>query len=117
MKEILIIEDNMGIRELYKRSLNRHGDFAFAEAADVKTAIKYLFSISFDYVICDFELAQGNGRDVYKWLKEERPDQIKRFMFVCGDTSHINDLGIPFISKMNPHLDNAMFEKIEATCG
>jgi DNA-binding NarL/FixJ family response regulator len=108
MKEILIIEDARGIRETYKRKLRQKGEFNFAEAATAEAATTWLNSMSFDHVICDYNLDQGTGRDVFYWLQENKPEQLKRFTFVCGMPSELSDLDATVFHK----LDHTLYEDI-----
>ena len=108
MKKILIIEDTQGIRETYKRRLKHKGEFTFAEAVTAEEAIEHLRPTSFDHVICDYNLEQGTGRDVFYWLQKNRPEQLERFTFVCGITSEVSDLDATVLGK----LDHALYEEL-----
>jgi ActR/RegA family two-component response regulator len=116
MREILIIEDNFGLRESYKRALQRHG-FVCATATTARQAIDLLNSVEFDHVICDFQLDQGTGGDVHDWLKENRPDQLEKFTFVCGFTSDVAAYGLPVIAKAGLDICGEIIERIEAAGG
>ena len=112
MKEILIIEDAEQIRETYKRHLNRSGEFVFAEAATAEDATSLLFSMSFDHVICDYTLERGTGRDVFRWLQENRPEQLERFTFVCGITSDVADLDAMVLWKLDSNLYGDLLSRV-----
>ena len=113
MKEILIIEDVKGIRDTYKRNLRHDGEFIFAEAATAATAIMLLSSANFDHVICDYNLDQGTGRDVFYWIKENRPEQLKKFTFVCGMTSDVADLDATVLWKLQENLYEELAERVQ----
>jgi CheY-like chemotaxis protein len=113
MKEILIIEDVKGIRETYKRKLGPKGKFAFAEATTAQRAIDLLFAMSFDHVICDYNLDQGTGRDVFYWLQGNKPEQLERFTFVCGMPSELSDLDATVFHKLDSTLYDELLERIQ----
>jgi CheY-like chemotaxis protein len=113
MKEILIIEDVKGIRETYKRKLGPKGEFTFTEAATAGAAIKYLSSTSFDHIICDYNLDQGTGRDVFYWLQENRPEQLERFTFVCGMPSELSDLDATVFHKLDSTLYDELLDRVQ----
>jgi DNA-binding NarL/FixJ family response regulator len=118
LKEILIIEDAVVLADSYKRALRKHEDyeFHFATATTAEGAITWLNSVNFDHVLCDYNLDQGTGRDVYNWLKENNPSQLAKFTFVCGMPSECRGLDAPILSKADTYLNDYIFERIQETC-
>jgi ActR/RegA family two-component response regulator len=113
MKTILIIEDSTSLQESYKRSLLRKGEFEFETAITANGAIGKFSGANFDHVICDYNLEQGTGRDVFYWLQENRPDQLKHFTFVCGMPSEVSDLDAPALNKSTTSLFDELLANIE----
>ena len=69
---ILIIDDEDQLRKLLARILGLEG-FIISEAADIKSASQILSRKSFDVVLCDVKLPDGNGLDFIKIIKEKNP--------------------------------------------
>jgi two-component system NtrC family sensor kinase len=40
----------------------------------------------YDLVITDFKMPQMSGKDLFNWVKENRPQCANRIIFVTGDT-------------------------------
>ncbi len=115
MKTFLIIEDNLNLQADYKRMLGEEHEYACATTAE--RAITWLNSMKFDHIICDFQLEQGTGRDVYDWLIENRPGYVRRLTFVCGNPSDVAGLDAPVFQKAGSYLKEALLERVEETSG
>lgn len=72
LKKILIIDDEVKLRNLLTKIISYEG-FDVHQAADCKTALKKMIENSFDVVLCDVRLPDGNGVDLLKELKEKYP--------------------------------------------
>jgi len=72
LKKILIIDDEDKLRNLLTKIISYEG-FDVHQAADCKTALKKMIEISFDVVLCDVKLPDGNGVELLKELKEKYP--------------------------------------------
>ncbi|MFH0757656.1 MAG: sigma-54 dependent transcriptional regulator [Bacteroidota bacterium] len=72
MKRILIIDDEVKLRNLLTKIISYEG-FDVHQAADCKTALKKMIENSFDVVLCDVRLPDGNGVDLLKELKGKYP--------------------------------------------
>ncbi|MFP5436381.1 MAG: sigma-54-dependent transcriptional regulator [Bacteroidia bacterium] len=73
MKKILVIDDEEKLRSLTARIIRLEG-FDVTEAADCKSALKKLGQDSFDVVLCDVKLPDGNGVDLTLTIKQAHPD-------------------------------------------
>lgn len=73
MKKILIIDDEDKLRNLLTKIISYEG-FDVYQAADCKTALMKMNEISFDVVLCDVRLPDGNGVELLKELKEKYPE-------------------------------------------
>src|SRR6185436_4563434 len=69
---ILIIDDEEQLRRLLTRIICLEG-FNVTEAESLKTATKQLKQQSFDVVLCDVRLPDGNGVDFVKKIKQLNP--------------------------------------------
>jgi CheY-like chemotaxis protein len=45
-----------------------------------------LSEYEYDLVITDFKMPQMSGRELYYWIRDQRPHLTKRIIFVTGDT-------------------------------
>ena len=68
MIQILIVDDEDPIRMLLTRMMELEGYKAF-QAADCDSAIKLIKRQSFDVVLCDVFLPDGNGVDLVLDIK------------------------------------------------
>jgi two-component system, NtrC family, response regulator len=73
VKKILVIDDEEKLRSLTARIIRLEG-FDVTEAADCKSALKKLGQDSFDVVLCDVKLPDGNGVDLTLTIKQAHPD-------------------------------------------
>lgn len=72
MGHILIIDDEEKLRQLLTRIIHLEG-FEVSEAASLAAATKLLDKQSPDVILCDVKLADGNGVDFTKKIKEKHP--------------------------------------------
>lgn len=72
MKKILIIDDEEKLRSLMARIIGLEG-FEVVQAGDCKSGLKKLEQHSFDVVLCDVKLPDGNGVDLTSTIKEKYP--------------------------------------------
>ena len=72
MKKILIIDDEEKLRNLLTRIIKLEG-FTVTEAGTLKAGIRLLEKESFDIILCDVKLPDGNGVDFVKEIKPKYP--------------------------------------------
>lgn len=72
MNTILIIDDEEKLRGLLARIISSEG-FQVTEAPDLKSAYKKLSQSSFDVVLCDVKLPDGNGVEAISRIRELSP--------------------------------------------
>jgi len=83
-KHALIIEDEPPIRALLGRMVARR-DYQITEAASCAEARAAGGRATFDLVLCDVRLPDGNGMDCLRYFREAQPALGRRFVFVTGD--------------------------------
>jgi two-component system NtrC family sensor kinase len=84
-KRILVVDDENYILDFFKEvfhSLPMQVD----TASDGRVAMNKMQSGDYDLVITDFKMPQMGGRDLFNWIKENRPHLANRVVFVTGDT-------------------------------
>ena len=72
-KRILIVEDNITLSQIVKDWLEREG-YAVATAIDEPYARKLLRKESFDLILSDVRLPQGDGISLLEWINKEKMD-------------------------------------------
>ncbi|ANH80815.1 sigma-54-dependent Fis family transcriptional regulator [Niabella ginsenosidivorans] len=71
--KVLIIDDEEKLRLLLSRIITLEG-FEVLQAGDCRSGLKHLEKTDIDVVLCDVKLPDGNGVDLVKKIKSERPE-------------------------------------------
>jgi len=79
---ILLIDDDEAMRRSVRRALDVEMDIA--DAPNGAAAIALLRRESFDAVVTDLEMPDGDGRSVVEWLERYQPALAKRVIIVTG---------------------------------
>ena len=101
---VLLIDDDPGIRESFRRILERDG-FALTTVGGVVAAFAVLKFHCFEAIVCDVILPVADGTSFYEELQEEYPEMASRVVFVSGwvEDEKIKGLleytGQPFLQK------------------
>ena len=72
MKKVLILDDEEKLRTLLARIIGLEG-FEVTQAADCKSALKKLEHTTFDIMLCDVKLPDGNGVELVGKIKTLYP--------------------------------------------
>ncbi|HEY3885038.1 MAG TPA: ATP-binding protein, partial [Vicinamibacterales bacterium] len=89
-RRALVVDDEAPIRVLLGRLLTRRG-FAVVQAGSLADARTAAGQHRFDLVLCDVRLGDGNGATFLTYLCEQHSDPDRRFVFITGDASAIED--------------------------
>jgi signal transduction histidine kinase/CheY-like chemotaxis protein len=82
---VLVVDDEPAVLDLQMAILDSVGAVATA-AASAGDARRLLQRRGFDLIVSDLELpGEMTGRDLYEWVRANRPDAARRFLFVTGD--------------------------------
>lgn len=102
---LLIIEDEPSVQAFLRTALERDG-FRTVTAANGSEGLKLLQQQDFSGVISDMRTPGGvNGGDVHQWLETNRPQLVRRMLFITGDivneetTEILRRTGVPCIEK------------------
>jgi len=101
---ILHVDDQVAIREIVRRALEAFG-FAVV-SADGARAAKLALAEQPDLAgaLLDMRLRDGDGGQIYEWIRDHRPDLMGRVAFLTGsaDTAlhaQLAATGCPVLSK------------------
>ena len=73
MRDILVVEDNDGLREVLTEALST-GNFSVIQAASAEEGMEKIKDTAFDIVITDLKLPEADGIAVLEAAKAQRPD-------------------------------------------
>lgn len=81
---ILIVEDEQGVRELVEEALKSHG--AAVDAVETaEDARKRLRSRDYHVVLCDLNLENESGFELFEQISTEKKDATPLFIFMTGE--------------------------------
>jgi C4-dicarboxylate-specific signal transduction histidine kinase/ActR/RegA family two-component response regulator len=81
---VLVVEDEVPLRQLQERLLKRMGVRVFS-AGTAMEAREVLERDRVDLILCDVKMPGESGLDLYRWLERNQPERTRRFLFVTGD--------------------------------
>jgi two-component system, NtrC family, sensor kinase len=84
-KRILVVDDEKYILDFFVEvflSLPMYVD----TAGDGRAAMEKMMSTEYDLIVSDFKMPQMSGKELFSWIKENRPQLASRIIFVTGDT-------------------------------
>jgi two-component system, NtrC family, sensor kinase len=84
-RKILVVDDEQYILDFFVEVFDTL-PMQVDTANDGRAAMHRMQSGNYDLVITDFKMPQMSGRDLFNWVRENRPELSKRIIFVTGDT-------------------------------
>jgi two-component system, NtrC family, sensor kinase len=84
-KHILVVDDEKYILDFFVDVFHTF-PMQVHTAADGRAAMHKMQDRDYDLIITDFKMPQMSGRDLFNWIKENRPHLASRIIFVTGDT-------------------------------
>jgi PAS domain S-box-containing protein len=85
-RRALLVDDEVEILALLVEILDRLGfDCERASSGEAAKRILAASSATFDLVLCDIRMPNGDGPALYDWLCAEQPRTAGRIVFVTGD--------------------------------
>ena len=83
MRKVLFVEDEKLICKTYERLFRDKYDMTFVD--NVETAIDLIKEKDFDCIVSDNVLdGQLTGKELYLWVRANKPELISRFVFVSS---------------------------------
>lgn len=83
MKKLLLIDDDVRLLTTLSELLSEK--FFVKTASTLKDAARYISTLEFDAIICDFILSDGNGTDAVKLIKTLQPRPKLVFITAFAD--------------------------------
>jgi two-component system NtrC family sensor kinase len=84
-KRILVVDDEKYILDFFVEVFQAF-PMQVDTAGDGRAAMQRMLTTEYDLIVSDFKMPQMSGRDLYNWIKENRPKLANRIIFVTGDT-------------------------------
>jgi DNA-binding NtrC family response regulator len=102
---LLVIEDEASVQAFLRAALERNG-YQIVLATNGEEGLQLLKEREFSGIVSDMRTpGEVDGADVHEWLKANRPDMVKRMLFVTGDIVNeetmqtLRRTGVPCIEK------------------
>ncbi len=111
---ILLVDDEVSILEVFRRVLSRRG-YEVDTSADGEDAFSRILQTDYDLVLCDIQMPNVNGIDIYQRLRKKRPEMLDRIVFISGDS--INEETRAFMKTVGNRFLNKpiMFDELVET--
>ena len=121
-KRILLIEDEPGVMEFVRTTLERNGYPVVCARSGVEGVRLLGGPGEFLGVVSDMATPGGiNGAGVHAWIAQNRPELASRIVFITGDVANeetvaiLNKTGAPCVAK--PFLVRQFIGVVESTMG
>jgi two-component system OmpR family response regulator len=116
MDRILIVDDHREMRELLGHCL-REWSFATVAAGTLAEARDALLTDGhFRMIICDFDLPDGNGLQLFSWLRLEQQNHA-RFLLMSGSTTFVRYNSEDFMFLAKPFRSEQLRSRVEELIG
>ena len=84
-KRILVVDDEKYILDFFVEVFQPF-PMQVDTASNGRAAMRKMMTTEYDLVISDFKMPQMSGKELYGWIKENRPQLANCIIFVTGDT-------------------------------
>lgn len=102
---LLVIEDEAAVQAFLRAALERSG-YQIVVATSGEEGLRLLKEREFSGIVSDMRTpGEVDGADVHEWLQANRPEMVKRMLFVTGDIVNeetmqtLRRTGVPCIEK------------------
>lgn len=105
MANILVVDDEAGIRRALKRLVESRG-WTVAEADSGAAALEVVARGGVDAIICDVMMPGGSGLSFYDEAVKRHPDLARRIIFLTAAAKEpeihekVEERGAPLLSKL-----------------
>jgi CheY-like chemotaxis protein len=100
----LVVEDEPTVLDLVVTLLEEVG-WSVDVASGGRPALERVIARSYDLIVSDVRMPDGDGQDFYRGVSERAPALARRFIFITGDTANaeawgfLEGTGVPVIEK------------------
>jgi two-component system NtrC family sensor kinase len=84
-KRILVVDDEKYILDFFVEVFQAL-PMLVDTAGDGRAAMHKMKAGDYDLIVTDFKMPQMSGRELFEWIKQNRPRLANRVIFVTGDT-------------------------------
>ncbi len=84
-KRILVVDDEKYILDFFVEVFQPF-PMQVDTASNGRAAMQKMMAAEYDLIISDFKMPQMSGKELYGWIKENRPQLANCIIFVTGDT-------------------------------
>lgn len=108
VRNVLIVDDEDAIALMLRAVVHRSMGCQAEWVENGQLAIQRLQEAAFDLIISDVRMPHVSGLDLFRWVREHRPELARRFVFITGDAgsldlnAEIETLGAPVLRKPFP---------------
>ena len=101
---VLVVDDDLAIRELLQAALARSG-YKVTAVAGAKQALDLLEDATFDVILLDLVMPEMTGQEFFAELRRQKPALARSVIFVTGAAMDPNaqrfiaDTGRPLLTK------------------
>jgi two-component system NtrC family sensor kinase len=104
---VLLIDDEAPLLEVLALALKRRG-YSVDTANDGTLALARLHRKKYDLILCDMNMPELNGSDLYRQIQGKYPELAPRVVFTSGDILNLPDTG--FLRETGSRLLTKPFE-------
>ncbi len=79
---VLIIDDSVPLAHAFSRALESVFDCVVATSSEA--ALSALADPALDAIVCDVLMPTLSGAQLHHWLRQTRPEMVRRIVFVTG---------------------------------
>ena len=101
---ILVVDDEMIIAQLIADVLASEG-YDIDTAPNGIVALERIAGKDYDLILSDLRMPELDGLGLYHELEQERPELLRRFVFITGTSRHadyrgfMDDVKVPVLTK------------------
>lgn len=102
--QVLVVDDETIIAQLVADMLGSDG-YEVDTAPNGIVALERISGKDYDLILSDLRMPELDGLGLYHELKRERPDLLRRFVFITGTAEHVDyqdfirDVRTPVLTK------------------
>ena len=86
-RRILIVDDDSTVGSVIRRVLRDHDVTLVTSAIEAIAMLET--PAGFDLILCDMNMPEIDGADLYRRVAESWPEQAERVVFLTGDTDQL----------------------------